>query len=194
MEQDRREAYYQDRMLRFGAAHANFDHLTVTTALNLVCTYDVLHQAVGRYLSRAGLSKSTFNILMLLAEADSDGMLLHEIGDMLLVSKANVTGLIDHLEQLGYARRITDPADRRARFAQITSRGRQLIETILPGHFSNLLHLFEQLTGDEKEVLVHLLRKARASIAAGAKRAGVASKAHRSAKGFGKRGIDKHGE
>lgn len=168
-------------MRRFGSAHPSFDHLTVTAALNLVCTYDTLHQEVGRYLSRAGLSKSTFNILMLLAEADSGGMLLREIGDMLLVSKANVTGLIDHLEQLGFARRIIDPQDRRGRFAQITAKGRQLIEEILPGHFSNLSHLFEGLSAGDKELLVNLLRKTRASIAAGAKRAEAASKARRSA-------------
>lgn len=146
----------------------------MTAALNLVSAYDVLHQSVGRYLSQAGLSKSTFNILMLLAEAEPKGMLLHEIGDMLLVTKANVTGLIDHLEQLQYVRRVIDPEDRRGRLARITERGAELIDKILPGHFSNIARLLQDLSADEKQSLIDLLRKARASMLAGSKAAAEA--------------------
>lgn len=181
MEQDRREAYYQTRMRRFGAAHDHFDQLTMTAALNLVSTYDALHQGVGRYLARTGLSKSTFNILMLLAESDPEGMLLHEIGELLLVSKANVTGLIDHLEALGYVSRMVDQQDRRARLARITEMGKELLEHIVPGHFENVGRLLAGLNPEEKETLVRLLRKARASILAGANCAPAASKARRTA-------------
>jgi MarR family transcriptional regulator, 2-MHQ and catechol-resistance regulon repressor len=123
---------------------------------------------MSRNLAEFGLSKSTLNVLMLLKHGQPEGMLLRDLGDLMLVSKANITGLIDHLEQKGFVRRVVGARDRRARFAQLTKEGKDLLELYAPTHYRNIKELLKDLTVEEKELLISLLRKTRKSLAANA--------------------------
>ena len=98
MPEDRRESHYHEYLKEVGPRYAGFDRLSVQVSLSLLYTYDVFHQLVSRYMGEFRLSKSTLNILMLLRHAPAAGMQLHDLGELLLVSRANITGLIDHLE------------------------------------------------------------------------------------------------
>lgn len=166
MPEDRRDAYYHERIKDFGPLYANFDPLLAQIALDFVYTSDVFHQTTGRYMTHFGLSKSTFNILMLLRHGPEQGMQLHELGELLLVSRANITGLVDHLEQKGYVKRTVDTQDRRVRHARITQKGEALLDEFIPVHFGNLKTLFQDLTTGEQQMLLAVLRKMRASILA----------------------------
>ena len=162
---DRRETYYHDRIKETGSRHPEFDRLSSEVVLDLLYTYDVLHQSVARYMAEFGLSKSTFNVLMLLRHSPSEGMQLHDLGELLLVSRANITGLMDHLEDKGYVKRVVDVHDRRARFARLTKKAETLLDEFLPLHYRNLKTLLQDLTSEEKETLLALLKKTRASLA-----------------------------
>ena len=166
MPEDRREAYYHEFLRESGPRYPGFDLVSLQVSLSLLYTYDVFHQLVFRYMADFGLSKSTLNILMLLRHAPAEGMQLHELGELLLVSRANITGLIDHLEQKGYVKRIVDINDRRARYARITSKAEALLDEFIPVHYRNINTLMEDLTTGEKETLVTLLKKTRASLMA----------------------------
>src|ERR1700722_8905564 len=132
MKEDRREDYYHTRIKQAGPQYANFDLASAEILLSLRYTEDVLQQACGPLLAEYGLSKSSVNILMLLRHGPPEGMQLHDLGDLLLVSRANITGLIDHLEQKEYVTRAVDPSDRRARFARITKKGVESLNTFMP--------------------------------------------------------------
>jgi MarR family 2-MHQ and catechol resistance regulon transcriptional repressor len=113
-----------------------------------------------------GLSKSSLNILMLLRHGPPEGMQLHDLGELLLVSRANITGLIDHLEQKGYVKRVVDANDRRVRYARITRKAEALLDEFMPLHYQNINTLTQDLTNGEKETLLALLKKMRASLTA----------------------------
>jgi MarR family 2-MHQ and catechol resistance regulon transcriptional repressor len=166
--EDRREAYYRERVRQCAGGAPGAEPSALEVAVNLLYTYDVLHQITARWLATFGLSKSTLNVLLLLKHAETGGMLLHDLGEMLLVSRANITGLIDHLELRGWVKRVVAPQDRRARFAQITRAGRTLLDDCLPTHFQNITQLMSGLSIEERETLVQLLRKSRRSFAQGA--------------------------
>ncbi len=95
-----------------------------------------------------------------------EGMQLHDLGELLVVSRANITGLIDHLEQKGYVNRVVDQQDRRARFARITRKAEALLDEFMPLHYQNLKVLLQDLSEEEKATLTRLLVKARSSISA----------------------------
>jgi MarR family 2-MHQ and catechol resistance regulon transcriptional repressor len=80
------------------------------------------------------------------------------------VSRANITGLVDHLEEKGYVRRVVDAADRRARYARITKKATTLLDEFIPVHYRNLNLLLQELTDGEKEMLQGLLKRTRASM------------------------------
>ncbi len=166
MPEDLLEAYYHERVREAGSTYAGFDPLSTQVALHLLYTYDLFHQLTARYMTGFGLSKSTLNILMLLRHGPAEGMQLHDLGELLLVSRANVTGLIDHLEQKGYVKRVVDTGDRRVRYARITKQAEALLDEFMPLHYQNIRNLFQDLTVDEKGTLVGLLKKVRLSLAA----------------------------
>ncbi|MGA8029810.1 MAG: MarR family transcriptional regulator [Bryobacteraceae bacterium] len=163
---DRREEYYHQRVREAGPKYPGFDLLSVQTALDLLYTYDIFHQLTSRYMAEYGLSKSTLNILMLLRHGPSRGMQLHDFGELLLVSKANITGLIDHLEEKGCVTRVVDAEDRRARYARITKKGEALLDEFIPIHYRTLKNLLQDLTASEKEKLLWLMKKMRSSLRA----------------------------
>ena len=166
MPEDPREAYYEERLRRSGLRYQNFDMPSAEIALSLLYTCDVLHQMVSRYMAEYGLSKSTLNILAILRHGPEVGMQLHDLGELLLVSRANITGLIDHLEEKGLAKRVVDAHDRRARLARITPKGVMLLDEFMPTHFRNLKALFQDLPNDDMRALAGLLKTVRASLTA----------------------------
>jgi len=162
--EDRRETYYHNRVREAGPQYEGFDLPSVEMALSLLYTYDVMLQILGRSMSEYGLSKSTVNVLMLLRHGPPEGMQLHEIGELLLVSRANVTGLIDHLEEKGYVNRVVDEQDRRARYARITRKAEVLLDEFMPIHYGRMKTLLQDLSSEEKQEALHLLKKIRSSV------------------------------
>lgn len=166
MLEDPREAYYDERLRKSGLCYENFDMPSAEIALSLLFTCDVLHQIVSRYMAEYGLSKSTLNILAILRHGPEQGMQLHDLGELLLVSRANITGLIDHLEEKGWAKRVVDTHDRRARLARITKKGEMLLDQFMPIHFRNVKALFQDMATEDKRTLADLLKTVRASLTA----------------------------
>ena len=160
----RRESYYLERIRQYGPNYAGFDFSACALALNIVFTYDVLQQCTAKYMAEFGLSKSTFNVLTLLRHGPPEGMQLHDLGELLLVSRANVTGLISHLEEMGYVTREVSEQDRRARYAKVTAEGEQILDRLMPIHYSSLSSLMANLSDSVKDQLVNLLSKVRESI------------------------------
>jgi MarR family 2-MHQ and catechol resistance regulon transcriptional repressor len=83
-------------------------------------------------------------VMTTLADTDFDFKLLHfeimkvlqeegtlhpaHIGERLLIAKAQMTHLIDKLEQLGFVSRETDPSDRRTINITLTEKGSKVLE------------------------------------------------------------------
>jgi MarR family 2-MHQ and catechol resistance regulon transcriptional repressor len=153
-----------DRIRLYGPGYAGFDLQTSELVLNILFTYDALHQCTARYMAEFGLSKSTFNVLILLRHGPPEGMQLHDLGEMLLVSRANVTGLISHLEEKGYVTREVDETDRRARYAKATRKAEDLLDKLMPIHYSNIQTLMGSISTASKDQLISLLTKVRESI------------------------------
>lgn len=164
---DRREAFYDSLLDELGPHYANYDELSMRVGLDLTFTCDVIQQLTSVQFACYGLSKSTFNILMLLRHGPPDGMQLHELGELLLVSRANVTGLMDHLEQKELVTRTVAETDRRARCAKITTGGVALLEKLVPAHNKTVSLLLQEMSAEEKRTLRKLLKRVRESLAVG---------------------------
>ena len=169
---DRREAYYSSVLEDAGPRYPYYDRLSLRVGLDVAFTCDILQMLLSAQFAKYGLSRSTFNVLMILRHGPvEEGMQLHDLGKLLLISRANITGLIDHLEQKNFVTRTVDRADRRFRFARITSDGETLLDKLVPAHHQNMQALLREMTASEKQSLVELLKKMRESLAAGRERA-----------------------
>lgn len=157
-----RETYYNGIRER-ASNHPGADASAAELLVHLFYTTDMVEVRVARAMGAHGVSNAAFNLLMILHNSEGGARSLTEISDLLLVSRANVTGLIDCLEQRGFVAREVDGRDRRVRIARLLEGGRALLEQILPEHHQMLRRLCAQIPEDERATLVGLLRKLRAS-------------------------------
>jgi len=112
---------------------------------------------VHRRLHEHGLSGAQLAILRVLAEAGDSGVKLHDLSNSLYVSSANVTGLIDRLEEAGHLARRAHPEDRRVTLAVLTPAGRELYQQVHPAHLARIERVMSALTPEEQLVLADLL-------------------------------------
>ena len=161
---DKRERYYRERVRHHGRRYRAFHRPSVELLLNLLYTYDVTASHFARRIGRHGLSISAFNALMILNQGDRKGCPLHELGELLLVSRANITGLVDSLARKGLVERAGDEGDRRVRIARITKAGEALLDSILPDHYAEVREVSGGLSNKERAALRDLLTKLRYSV------------------------------
>jgi DNA-binding MarR family transcriptional regulator len=141
--------------------------------LNLLRTGDEVFRVTENNYASHGLSQGRFGVLMLLwrcscapTEAGAgehclpDGPLTPaELAAAAGVTRATMTGLIDTLEHAGLAKRVRDANDRRMMSVNLTSKGRKLLETVMPLHFRGMAKIMSPLKESERKTLVRLLTK-----------------------------------
>jgi MarR family 2-MHQ and catechol resistance regulon transcriptional repressor len=165
-EPDDRGHYYRHRMRKHGQRYREFHWPSSMLLFDLAYTYDITAARMSRELGSVGLSLSAFNMLMILHRSEGRGCPLHELSELMIVSRANITGLVDCLEQKGLVERVMDENDRRVRVARITKAGEKLLESFLPSHFTSVRDMCSGLTNLEKSTLSRLLAKFRRSVMA----------------------------
>lgn len=133
----------------------------IRTIIELSKSYDLLEDVLSRHFARFGLSTPKFNALMQLRNAGERGLSLSELGERMLVSRANITGLIDRMERDNLVTREVDPRDRRIFRARLTKKSMHLLDDILPLHAEFTRKAMSGLNTGEKEQLISLLQKLR---------------------------------
>lgn len=137
--------------------------LDVMLVYNLMLTHSRLAPFIDANLRRDRLSAAQFNTLLALRTAGENGLLMSEIGQRLVVTKSNVTGIVDRLEKQGLASR-TVHTDRRAIVVRLTPAGAELLDQTIPQYAELLTDLTASLTGEEKATLVLLLTRLRKAL------------------------------
>ncbi|MCR6545366.1 MarR family winged helix-turn-helix transcriptional regulator [Dehalobacterium formicoaceticum] len=133
------------------------DTLSGKVVLHMASTYGYLEKTYGRFFSRWQLSQTKFNVLLLLYKNES--MALWELGEELLVSRANISGLIDRLEKSGLVTREIDPKDRRSMRVKLTAEGKEKVAELFLPFKEYTEKVMSPLSDNEKEMLINLLQK-----------------------------------
>jgi DNA-binding MarR family transcriptional regulator len=97
----------------------------------VLATGGVLLRESQHFFRPLGVTEAQFNVLNVLANAP-EGMSQRELGDVLLVDRSNVTGLLDRMEKAGWVRREDHRQDRRIHRVLLTASGRQLWARVWP--------------------------------------------------------------
>ena len=94
----------------------------------VLATADTLLREGQRLFKPLGLTVAQYNVLNVLAGRPA-GLSQRELGDVLVVDRSNVTGLVDRMGRAGWVRREDHPDDRRIYRVRLTPAGRRLHET-----------------------------------------------------------------
>jgi MarR family 2-MHQ and catechol resistance regulon transcriptional repressor len=134
--------------------------------LDTMAVYNVLRTAthLGSLVDDAmrdrELTAAALNALLVLRHAGAAGRRMGELGRALVVTKSNVTGLVDRLERRGLVERAAAP-DRRATTVRLTRAGRARVDRVVPAHSAAMRDAVAGLTDREKRRLTELLTKLR---------------------------------
>lgn len=147
------------REIGFEAKQARLPEAGVVYAL--ARTVSLVSRRLAGVYQRFGLSAPSFNLLMLLKHGrDPESFTQQAIGERLVVSASDMTGLIDRLERKGFVKRLPGK-DRRSNLLHITSKGRALLDEVWPHHVEAIQRLTKQVRASESEVLLSALSRMR---------------------------------
>lgn len=103
-------------------------------AKEVMATADIFLRESQRLFRPYGVTAVQYNVLNVLA-ASAEGLSQRELGDILVVDRSNVTGLLDRLEKAGLVKRTDHPSDRRVYRVSLTAAGRRLWMKVQPLYF-----------------------------------------------------------
>ena len=126
----------------------------------LSCCSAVEAELSARLRLRHGMSLARFEFLAQL-DAAFDGLSMTELGERLMVTKGNITGMTDRLLAEGLIERVPVQTDRRVNLIKLTERGRTAFRPMAVDHKRWLNELFADLMPNEKVELFSLLGRAR---------------------------------
>ena len=91
------------------------------------------------------------------AQLDHKGgqLRLSALADSVLLSRSNITRLVDRMANAGLVKREPCPEDRRGMYAVITPEGREALRRAWPGHWRGIVEHFIQHLNDEDVKALH---------------------------------------
>lgn len=127
---------------------------SVLGRLRLARVGQKMDRATAGHLGTYGLNNAQFDVLARVGTAEGIGQ--KDLGASLLVTKGNVTHLVDLMERRGLIERRPQG---RSKQLYLTPEGRKLFEEVVPAHEDFVAERFSALSGEEQARLHDLLRK-----------------------------------
>jgi len=114
---------------------------------------------VQRAYAPFGIGRGEFDVLATLRRAGEPHVLSpSELSATLMLTTGGMTGRLDKLESAGLVVRVSDPNDRRALRAQLTSKGRDLVDQAVSAGLAEQAAALNQLPLHQRTQLASLLR------------------------------------
>ena len=118
-----------------------------------------LYDAEGLRKSGSGLTPSQARVIFTLG--GTEGMTCKDIGDITLITKGTLTGVVDRLEEKGLVERWSVEGDGRKTIVALTRRGERVYEQEFPRHVAFLKSKFDNLSVSESARATRLLQRIR---------------------------------
>ena len=118
-----------------------------------------LYDAEGLRKSGSGLTPSQARVIFTIG--GTEGMTCKDIGDITLITKGTLTGVIDRLEEKGLVERWSVEGDGRKTIVALTRRGERIYDREFPRHVEFLKSKFDKLGAGDRKKATELLQKIR---------------------------------
>jgi DNA-binding MarR family transcriptional regulator len=113
----------------------------------------VLVEKIEERFSTAGLPPfGWYDVLWGLERAEGQRLRMHELAEKTVISRSNLTRLVDRLEAAGLVVRERAPEDRRGAFAVLTAQGRAMRRKMWPVYSAAIKEFFEDHISEQEGV------------------------------------------
>ncbi|MGI9414772.1 MAG: MarR family winged helix-turn-helix transcriptional regulator [Hyphomicrobiales bacterium] len=126
--------------------------------LRLFACATLIEAEISRRLRASfDISLAKFDFLAQLYRSPDGVLTMSQLGQCLMVTGGNITGLTDRLEREGLAERRPHPTDRRSQVIGLTDKGRAFFETMAEAHEDWIRELLSGLDDDDQEQMMEHL-------------------------------------
>ncbi|MDD5072176.1 MAG: MarR family transcriptional regulator [Candidatus Omnitrophica bacterium] len=132
------------------------DRLNNEAVLKLVRISEALVKAGDRFFSKYGVTTTQYDVLVILKYSEKR-VTQSDLGGHRVVSRSNITGIIDRLEKLGLVKREGSADDRRVKYTAITQKGKDLIKKVEEKYFDILKQIAWFLGENDKRELANII-------------------------------------
>jgi len=124
----------------------------------LLEAHSVLVSRLDEELKREhDLPLTSYEVLMMLVDADQHRLRMSELADRLLLSRSGITRLVDRLERQGFVERQPCLDDGRGYYAVLTATGRRKVEAARPTHLAGVReHFLSHVSEAERKTLARV--------------------------------------
>jgi DNA-binding MarR family transcriptional regulator len=122
----------------------------------LACCYQAFESYSSRHVRKLGLTPSQFDVIATLG--NTEGMTFKQLGEMTLITKGTLTGVVDRLVVKELVRRVASPQDGRSQIVQLTNRGNALFKRIFPAALEHIGRAFGNMSATELRKTQNVLR------------------------------------
>lgn len=121
---------------------------------------------IGEQFAQAGLpSMDWYDVLLMLKQAPDHSLRLSELAQKALLSRSNLTHLVDRLEKAGLLYRKQCPRDRRGIYAVLTEAGLEMQQQMWAVYSEGIADYFgSQLDDEELKVMQRILERMLATV------------------------------
>jgi MarR family transcriptional regulator, 2-MHQ and catechol-resistance regulon repressor len=131
--------------------------LSIGVWVRILRVYTVISTEIRKKVGKKGVTLPQLYVLTTIGLQGD--MPLGKLGKELLVTKGNITTIVDHLERDEFVIRDQDKKDRRKMWVRLTPKGEQLFGEILSAYEEEFVPLMRCLSQEELKQLSLLLKK-----------------------------------
>ena len=141
----------------------NYQHVSpeaVEAILKFNKVSSIMNLKKEAVLNEHGLTHGRFHLLMLLKREEPGHCLSpSELAKRTGVTRGTMTQFIDAIERDGFVTRVEDPKDRRGMLVELTEKGEERLNVLLPIHIQNLANYTNVLNKEERAMMVQIMLK-----------------------------------
>ncbi|MCP4683202.1 MAG: MarR family transcriptional regulator [Desulfobacterales bacterium] len=134
-------------------------HINERILLGIVRVSERFKKESSALFKESGLTFSQYNVLRILEQAENGRRPITAIGNKLLTSGANMTGIAKRLEKSGFILRKGSADDERVKLLEITPKGLQTLAAIDEKRAQYQKHFLTSLSNEQKDDLLSVLKK-----------------------------------
>ncbi len=134
----------------------DLDRLNNDSVRRLVNVSEAIIKAADRFFAKFEVTTAQYDILVILKYSKRK-LTQSDLGINRVVSRSNITGILDRLEKIGMVKREGSADDRRIKHISITKKGLDVIDKAEGKYFENVKNLVWFLDEKDKKGLVEIL-------------------------------------
>ncbi len=163
MDLNKREFPTREALRQFAKQIPEINVPAVELLLQFVQTsYEIQHYIFDILEKNYKLSEGKLGVMIILYQS-SNGISPSKLAEKACVTRATISAMLQRMIRDGLACAFFDSSDGRGKFVALTEKGRGFMDAILPEHFLRTARLMNNLTEEEQNTLVQLLKKIKAN-------------------------------